>query len=59
VLLNPIQAEVKIGLQVSSQAPTDDVVGEGAYKYTQMIKDTQATLNLAKVIEFAVDLIPF
>ena len=33
--------------------------GEGAYKYTQMIKDTQATLNLAKVIEFALDIIPF
>lgn len=59
LLLNPVQAEVKIGMQVSSQAPTDDAVGEGAYKYTQMIKDTQATLNLAKVIEFAVDIIPF
>lgn len=59
VLLNPIQAEVKIGLQVSSQAPTDDAVGAGAYKYTQMIKDTQATLNLAKAVEFALDIIPF
>jgi hypothetical protein len=59
MLLNPVQAEVRIGMQVSSQAPTDDAVGEGAYKYTQMIKDTQATLNLAKVIEFAVDIIPF
>ena len=59
LLLNPVQAEVKIGMQVSSQAPTDDAVGAGAYKYTQMIKDTQATLNLAKVIEFAVDIIPF
>lgn len=59
MLLNPVQAEVKIGMQVSSQAPTDDAVGEGAYMYTQMIKDTQATLNLAKVIEFALDIIPF
>ena len=59
LLLNPVQAEVKIGLQVSSQAPADDVVGAGAYQYTQMIKDTQATLNLAKAIEFAVDIIPF
>ena len=59
MLLNPVQAEVKIGMQVSSQAPTDDAVGEGAYQYTQMIKDTQATLNLAKVIEFALDIIPF
>jgi len=59
VLLNPIQAEVKIGMQVSSEAPKDDVVGAGAYKYTQMVKDTQATLNLAKAIEFALDIIPF
>lgn len=59
VLLNPIQAEVKIGLQVSSQAPADDVVGAGAYKYTRMIKDAQAALNLAKTIEFALDIIPF
>lgn len=59
ILLNPIQAEVKIGLQVASRAPANDAVGAGAYKYTQMIKDTQATLNLAKVIEFALDIIPF
>lgn len=59
VLLNPIQAEVKIGMQVSSQAPADDAVGEGAWQYSQMVKDTQATLNLAKVIEFALDIIPF
>lgn len=59
VLLNPVQAEVRIGMQVSSQSPTDDLVGAGAYKYTQMVKDTQATLNLAKAIEFALDIIPF
>jgi hypothetical protein len=59
VLLNPIQAEVKIGMQVSSEAPKDDLVGAGAYKYTQMVKDTQATLNLAKAVEFALDIIPF
>jgi hypothetical protein len=59
ILLNPIQAEVKIGMQVSSQAPVGDPVGAGAYKYTQMIKDTQATLNLAKALEFALDIIPF
>jgi len=59
VLLNPIQAEVRIGLQVSSIAPTDDAVGQGAYEYSRMVKDTQATLNLAKVAEFALDIIPF
>ncbi len=59
MLLNPVQAEVKIGMQVSSQAPGGDMIGAGAYKYTQMVKDTQATLNLAKVIEFAGEIIPF
>jgi len=59
MLLNPVQAEVRIGLQVSSQAPVDDAVGAGAYRYTQMIKDTQASLNLAKTVEFAADIIPF
>lgn len=59
VLLNPVQAEVKIGLRVSSQVPANDAVGAGAWKYTQMVKDTQATLNLAKAVEFALDIIPF
>jgi hypothetical protein len=56
VLLNPVEAEVQIGLSVLS-APVDPVAS-GAWEYSRMVKDTQATLNLAKVIEFAVDLVP-
>ncbi len=58
MLLNPVEAEVQIGLQVASAPPPSDAVAVGAWQYSQMIKDTQATLNLAKVIEFAVDLVP-
>lgn len=58
VLLNPIEAEVQIGLSVVSTPSPTDAVAVGAWGYSQMIKDTQATLNLAKVIEFAVDLVP-
>lgn len=58
-ILNPIEAEVQIGLAVAPEPPTaSDPIGHGAFVYSRLIKDTQATLNLAKVIEFAVDLIP-
>ena len=59
VLLNPIQAEVQIGLAVAPEPPDSDPVGKGAFKYSQMVKDTQATANLAKVAQYAIDLIPF
>ena len=58
-LLNPVQAEVAIGLEVASAPPDEDVVAIGALTYTNMIKDTQATLNLVKAAELAVDIIPF
>lgn len=59
-LLNPVQAEVQIGLAVASfPADSDDKVGQGALKYTQTIKDAQAALNLAKAVELAVEIIPF
>jgi hypothetical protein len=58
--LNPVQAEVQIGMAVASFPPdTDDKVGQGALTYTQTVKDAQALLNLAKAIELAVDIIPF
>ncbi len=58
-LLNPIEAEVQIGLAIAPDPPaTADPVGHGAFVYSRMIKDTQATLNLAKVVEYVVDLIP-
>jgi len=58
-LLNPVQAEVQIGLAVASEPPNDDTVGKGALDYTNMIKDTQATLNLAKAVEPGLEIIPF
>ena len=57
-LLNPVEAEVQIGISVQSTPSPSDAVATGAWTYSQMVKDTQATLNLAKVIEFAVDIVP-
>ncbi len=64
MLLNPVQAEVQIGLEVlgfpqDEQRFPDDPVGTGALQYTQTVKDAQATLNLVKAVEAAVDIIPF
>ncbi|HKP98435.1 MAG TPA: hypothetical protein VJ385_22080, partial [Fibrobacteria bacterium] len=59
-LLNPIQAQVQIGLAVASlPASSTDVIGKGALTYTQVVKDTQSILNLAKAAELALDIIPF
>lgn len=59
-LLNPVQAEVSIGLQIASfPEETDDVLGRGALTYTQTVKEAQALLNLAKAVELSVDVIPF
>jgi hypothetical protein len=57
-LLNPVQAEVTIGLSVLSD-PSGDDIAKGALTYTNMVKDTQATLNLAKAVQLAVEIIPF
>ncbi len=59
-LLNPVQAEVQIGLAVATfPIDSDDKVGQGALKYTQTIKDAQAALNLVKAVELAAEIIPF
>jgi hypothetical protein len=58
-LLNPVQAEVRIGLAIPNSPPPDDPVGEGAMTYTATVKDAQALLNLAKAVELAIDIIPF
>jgi hypothetical protein len=55
--LNPIQAEVALGLAVASNP--DDKVGKGALKYSNIAKEAQAIVNLANTVEFAIDLIPF
>lgn len=55
--LNPIQAEVSLGLAVASNP--DDKVGKGALKYSNIAKEAQAIVNLANTVELVVDLIPF
>jgi hypothetical protein len=59
-LLNPVQAEVAIGLDINNLAKTStDKIGKGALLYSQVAKDAQSILNLAKSVELAADLIPF
>ena len=62
--LNPVQAEVQIGMAVqvfpqNERRLPDDPVGTGALLYTQTVKDAQAAANLVKAVELAVDIIPF
>ena len=64
LLLNPVQAEVQIGLAVATYPAREaqaaaDPIGIGALTYTQAIKDGQVALNLAQAAEFAGDIIPF
>lgn len=59
-LLNPVEAEVSIGLAVVDPSRcSDDVVAKGAAKFTSVAKEAQAIANLANVAPLAIDLIPF
>ena len=59
-LLNPIQAEVSLGLAVMTIDPcSDDKVAKGAIEYSNLAKEAQAILNLANTAQQTVDLIPF
>ena len=59
-LLNPVQAEVQIGLAITTfGAKTDDKLGKGALDYTTGVKEAQAALNLVKAVELALDIVPF
>lgn len=59
-LLNPVQAEVQLGLAIASFGrDTDDKLGKGALDYTNAVKEAQAALNLVKAAELALDIIPF
>lgn len=59
-LLNPVQAEVQIGLAVAPILdPETDAVGYGAFQYTQMLKKAQSALNLVRSAESAIEIIPF
>ncbi len=59
-VLNPVQAEVQIGLAVTNFGPRNtDKLGKGALDYTKGVKEAQAALNLVKAAELALDIIPF
>ena len=59
-ILNPIEAEVSIGLSViTPDTCSGDTIGQGALKYTQIIHDTMATVNLANSAAMVTHLIPF
>lgn len=59
-LLNPVEAQVAIGMAVLTPCDCcDDKIGKGALAYTQMAKDTLATINLANSALMVPDLIPF
>jgi hypothetical protein len=59
-LLNPVQAEVQLGLAINNLAKTStDKIGKGALMYSQVVKDAQSILNLAKAVELAVDIVTF
>ncbi len=59
-ILNPVQAEVNIGLAVNEiDTCSDDVIGRGALDYSNIAKEAQATLNLANTIGQIAELIPF
>jgi hypothetical protein len=59
-MLNPVEAEVSIGLLVNALDPcSEDRVAKGAMLWSNLAKDTQAVLNLANTAEQVADIIPF
>ena len=58
-LLNPIRAEVSIGLAALTIGPcVDDKIARGAAAYTTKAKNAQAEMHLAQAAAEVVDLIP-
>jgi len=59
-LLNPIEAEVQMGLTVIRPDPgADDLIAEGASIYTATAKEALAIANLANVAGEIADLVAF
>jgi hypothetical protein len=59
-LLNPVRAEVSLGLSVNStNTCSTDKVAKGAMEYSNLAKEAQAISNLANTVELAAELIPF
>ena len=59
-LLNPVEAEVSIGMAVVPPSPcSDDKIAKGAFTYSETAKEAMAVLNLVNTVEQVVELIPF
>ena len=64
-LLNPVRAEVTLELSIKQLSPcSDDMLATGAMIYSNIMKDTQAALNLVNqvaegAVEIATDIIRF
>ncbi|MGH7647032.1 MAG: hypothetical protein ACREND_02865, partial [Gemmatimonadaceae bacterium] len=59
-LLNPVEAEVSIGLAVIDPCRcSDDTIAKGAATYTRAAQEAMAIANLANVGSSTRDLIPF
>jgi hypothetical protein len=53
VLLNPVRADVSVNLQVLIPSQlAGDTIANGAYTYTQGVKEVMAALNLANAVQF-------
>ena len=58
--LNPVQAEVSIGLSVMTIDPcSDDELAKGALEYSKLMKESQAISNLGNTSEEIINQIPF
>jgi len=56
-MLNPVRAEVSLGLSVITPSPClEDVIAVGAFEYSNTAKEAQAAANLANPIVDIVDL---
>jgi hypothetical protein len=54
-LLNPVRADVSVNLQVLIPSQlAGDTIANGAYKYSQGVKEVMAALNLANAVQFGV-----
>ena len=59
-LLNPIRAEVTVGLRVISKDDLDkDSFAYGAYQWTQANREVNAALNIANTVRLAAGMLPF
>lgn len=59
-LLNPVRAEVTVGLAVNKPSKcSDDIIAKGALTYTDTVKEVQALANLVNSVALVVEIIPF